>query len=413
MKKVLLAILSILALSAGCGEQPEENGSEETGNAGEAMVVAEDVEYSLPEADLYLTVRDSIGVELGDSNYVFGQLAGADLTAEGDIAVLDMQKVRISIFTPEGEFVRSIGRQGSGPGEFMLPSGMAFFPTEEDASMDQTAPGLAVCDAMGGKLVYFDTDLEYLMDVQGFFPSPPAVLAGVAGGAAVGMKPEFLQDETGMYMGFTIARWEMGENEPSVIYFESMSPFDPSDLSGMQDDIVNFGASPEGLVLTASLSTETYTYTLWSPEGQEIFTFVDEDYERVRKTQAEIEMEAEMVNARMVQQGMPESMANWEPDPYRSAVGGLWFDGMDRIWVTRGTTLTPSFDVFDLQGNLLFTAALDAGERAMTWQVVIKEDMFIAFDADPEFYPQVFIGDIPGSEEEQWSEDLREGAEMP
>ena len=201
-------------------------------------------------------------------------------------------------------------------------------------------------------------------------------------------------------MGFTIARWEMGEAEPSVVYFESMSPFDPSDLSTMQDDIVNFGASPEGLVLTASLSTETYTFTLWSPEGQEIFTFVDEDYERVRKTQAEIELEAEMVNARMIQQGMPESMANWEPDPYRSAVSGLWFDGMDRIWVTRGTTRTPSFDVFDLQGNLLFTAALDAGEGAMSWQVIIRDDMFIAIDADPELYPQVFIGDIPGPREE-------------
>lgn len=402
MKKVLLAILFILALSTGCGEQPEENGAEEAGNGGEAVVVAEDVEYSLPEADFYLTVGDSIGVELGDSNFVFGQLAGADLTAEGDIAVLDMQKVRISIFTPEGEFIRSIGRQGSGPGEFMLPSGMAFFPpVAEDGPADQPAPGLSVCDAMGGKLVYFDTDLEYLMDVQGFFPSPPPVLAGVSGGATVGMKPEFLQDETGMYMGFTIARWEMGENEPSVVYFESMSLFDPSDLSTMQDDIVTFGASPEGLVLTAPMSTETYTYTLWSPEGQELLTFVDEDYERVRKTQAEIEMETEMVNARMVQQGMPESMANWEPDPYRSAVGGLWFDGMDRIWVTRGTTLTPTFDVFDLQGNLLFTAALDAGKRAMTWQVIIKEDMFIAIDADPEFYPQVFMGDIPGLQEQQ------------
>lgn len=401
MKKVLFAILFSLALSAGCGGQPEENGAEGTGNGAETLTGAEDVEYSLPEADFYLTVLDSIGVELGDSNYVFGQLAWADLTVDDEIAVLDIQKFRISIFTTEGEFVRSIGRQGSGPGEFMLPSGMAFFPpAEENGTMDQPAPGLVVCDAMGGKLVYFDTDLEYLMDVQGFFPAPPAVLAGVGGGAVVGMKPEFLQDETGMYMGFTIARWEMGETEPSVVYFESMSLFDPSDLSTMQDDIVNFGASPEGLVLTAPLSTETYTYTLWSPDGEEIFTFVDEDYERVPKTQSEIELEAQMINARMVQQGMPESMANWEPDPYRSAVGGLGFDGMDRIWVTRGTTRTPSFDVFDLQGNLLFTAAMDAGERAMSWQAVVREDMFIAFDADPELYPQVFIGDIPGPQEE-------------
>jgi len=123
---------------------------------------------------------------------------------------------------------------------------------------------------------------------------------------------------------------------------------------------------------------------------------VDEDFQRIRKTQEEIDLETEMVNNRMVQQGMPEGMANWEPDPYRTAVAGLWFDARDRIWVTRGTTVTPSFDVFDMEGSLLFTAALDAGEKASTWQAMIQEDRLIAFDVDPELYPQVFIADLPG-----------------
>ncbi len=401
-----MVLLALLAVTAGCGgEQPAENGSEDSGNDGETSVGVEDEEYLLPEADFYITVSDSIGIELGDSNYVFGQLAGADLTATGEIAVLDMQKYRISIFTPTGDFVRSVGRQGSGPGEFLLPAGMTFFPgVTEEGVPDSLVPGFAVCDAMGGKLVYFDSDFNYMMDVQGFFPSPPAVLAGLEGGDLVGMKPEFVQDETGMFMGFTIAKWEMGEAEPSVTYFESMSPFDPSDLSSMQDDIVSFGANPDGLVLTAPLSTDMYTYTLWSPDGEEIFTFVQEDFVRVPKTRSEIQLERDMINARMIQQGMPESMANWEPDPYRTAVGGLWFDGMDRIWVTRGTTRTPSFDVYDLDGNLLFSAALDAGERAMTWQVLIKNNIFIAFDADPEFYPQIFMGRLPGFDVEDKEE---------
>ncbi len=51
-----------------------------------------------------------------------------------------------------------------------------------------------------------------------------------------------------------------------------------------------------------------------------------------------------------------------------------------------------------MDGNILFTAALDAGERASTWQVLIQENQFLAFDADPELYPQVFIGELPGLE---------------
>ena len=401
MKKLLILIFSLLVMTVACGEQPAEDVSVDEGSV--EVAAAED--YVLPEADEYLTLSDSIGIELGDSNYVFGQIAGADITPKGEIAILDAQRSCVSIFSPSGEFVQSIGRQGSGPGEFMLArGGMSFFPVEEGIAVsevtvtDSLEPGLVVSDAMGGKLVYFNSEMEYMMDVQGFFPAPPGGIECVNDGAIVGMKPVFLQNEEGMFMGFLIGRWEMGETEPSVIYFESMSPFDPADLTTMQDDILTFGVTPEGIVLTASLSTEVYEFTVRSAEGEELFTVTDENFERVLKTQEEIDLEAELVNNMMIQQGMPESMANWEPDPYNSAIEGLWVDGLDRIWVTKGTTVTPSFSVYDMDGNILFTAALDAGERASTWQVLILENQFLAFDADPELYPQVFIGELPGLE---------------
>ncbi len=401
MKKLLVLMFSVLILALACGEQPAEDISAD----GDNVEAAAAEEYVLPEADEYLILSDSIGIEIGDSNYVFGQIAGVDITSKGEIAILDLQRCCISIFSPSGEFVQRIGRQGSGPGEFLLPrGGMSFFPVEEGivvsefAVPDSLEPGAVVSDAMGGKLVYFNSEMEYMMDVQGFYPSPPGAIAGVDNGAIVGMKPVFLQNEEGMFMGFTIARWEIGETEPSIVYFESMSPFDPADLSTMQDDILYFGATPEGIVLTASMSTEVYEFTVWSPEGEELFAITDENFVRVLKTQEEIDLETEIVNNMMIQQGMPESMANWQPDPYRSSIGGLWIDGLDRIWVTKGTTMTPSFNVYDMEGNLLFTAALDAGSRASTWQVLIQEDQFLAFDADPELYPLVFIGDLPGIE---------------
>ncbi len=401
MKKILAMVLGAFLFAFGCGEQPSD---EVTSDAnGETVEIAETEEYVLPEADVYITVSDSIGIELGDSNYVFGQIAGADVLQDGRIAILDLQKNSISLFSQSGEFLQRIGRQGSGPGEFLFPIGMAFFwmpegiDTAEDAVTDSPVPGLVVSDAMGGKLVYFDSNLEYMMDAQGFYPSPPAVIAAVDNGAIVGMKPEFDQNEEGMFMGFTIGRWELGETEPSVVYFQSMSPFDPTDLSSMQDDILSFAASPEGLVLTAPLSSDLYQFTAWSQDGEELFVVTDEDFARVPKTQEEIDLEAEVVNNRMIQQGMPPDMARWEPDPYRMAIAGLWFDDYDRIWVTRGTTRTGSFNVYDLEGNFLFLAAVDAGERARNWQIMIEKHQFLAFDADPEFYPLVFIGDLPGN----------------
>lgn len=39
--------------------------------------------------------------------------------------VADAGNNRLSVFTTEGKFVRTIGRKGSGPGEFVGPRGVA------------------------------------------------------------------------------------------------------------------------------------------------------------------------------------------------------------------------------------------------------------------------------------------------
>jgi hypothetical protein len=249
---------------------------------------------------------------------------------------------------------------------------------------------------MGGKLVYFDRNLEYMMDLQGFFPSAPVRMTAVNGGAIIGMKLEYEQSEEGMFMGTSIARWPFGNVEPSTVYFKSMSPFDPSDLTSMhEDNSLSFAASPDGMVLTAPVATDIYTFSALTPYGEEIFTVIDDDFQRVPKTQEEIDIEIELVNNNMIQVGMYPEMANWEPNPYRPAIAGLAIDGHGRIWVRKGTIRSGTFNIYDLNGDFLYTVALDAGERAEDWVVVIKDDQFLAYDEDPEYYPQVFIGDLP------------------
>jgi len=254
MKKAIL--IAGMLLLAACGSQGQETEPTEAG-ADPGQETAATEEYSLPEADVYLTVSDSIGVEIGDSNYVFGAITGAMFAPDGNIAVLDIQKIRVSMFDPEGKFLTSIGRQGSGPGEFLLPSGFTFLPQGD----------LIVSDGMGGKLVRFDSTYAHTDDLAGFFPSPPAMLAGVGPDALIGMKPDFVQDETGMYMGFTVARWEWGQAEPSVVYCSEMEPFDPSDLSSVGESIVFFGAAPGTPVFTSPMSSEEYAITAWDADG--------------------------------------------------------------------------------------------------------------------------------------------------
>ncbi len=48
-----------------------------------------------------------------------------DADAKGNVYVLDNGNYRVQVFSPAGKFVRSIGREGEGPGEMKLPMHMA------------------------------------------------------------------------------------------------------------------------------------------------------------------------------------------------------------------------------------------------------------------------------------------------
>ncbi len=387
--KILLPIF-ILIIFLGCGDPATDEITEENQEA-TTTAAGEEEAYVLPEADYYLTVSDSIGVELGDSNYVFGAIVGLDFASNGDMAILDMQKSAVSIFSPTGEFIQRVGRNGSAPGEFLLPAGMSFTPEG----------GLIVSDGMAHKIVYFDENYELITEAVGFIPSPPAPIVALEGYDIIGMKPDFDQTEDGMFMGFTVARWNMDSSEPTQVFYEQMSPFDPTDLSAMTDDIVSFAATKDGRVFTAPVSSENYMFTAFAADGAELYTYEQEDFERVPKTQSEIDLEIEIVNSRMIAQGMPPSMANWEPNPYRIGIASMFIDGYDRLWITKGTTKTATFDVYSLDGDLLFTAALDVGERADTWTLAIGENGFACFDIDPEYYPQLYFGSLPVQEQDQ------------
>ncbi len=65
-----------------------------------------------------LTEDLRIGAADGDPEYQFGQIAGLGITSAGEILVLDGQAAHLKVFSPSGEHVRTIGRPGSGPGEF-------------------------------------------------------------------------------------------------------------------------------------------------------------------------------------------------------------------------------------------------------------------------------------------------------
>lgn len=93
--------------AAGCIDDPGAGDSE--GGWGTAIVVEE----------------LAIGVESGPAEYMFGRVQSIAVAADGTIYVSDAQPTVVRMFDTDGNFVRNVGRQGEGPGEYAGAAGLA------------------------------------------------------------------------------------------------------------------------------------------------------------------------------------------------------------------------------------------------------------------------------------------------
>lgn len=63
-----------------------------------------------------------------DEDLIFGSIGGMITDRDGRLYVPDLQARQISVFSPDGEFLRHLGREGEGPGEFREPRSLVLMP---------------------------------------------------------------------------------------------------------------------------------------------------------------------------------------------------------------------------------------------------------------------------------------------
>lgn len=63
-----------------------------------------------------------------DGDVIFGRISDVARHANGEIFVLDNQLCQVEVFSPEGEHLRTLSRQGDGPGEVRQPTGLVLLP---------------------------------------------------------------------------------------------------------------------------------------------------------------------------------------------------------------------------------------------------------------------------------------------
>lgn len=160
------SLLILILINAGCGPSDSDESDNKSGSAeptysdlalewtgsidtlasGEIVVHNAGTPLWSPNEAWNVVEEFRIGSDTGDDAIIFGTIRAFDVDAHGRVYVLDNQSQEIHVFDSDGTFLRTIGTEGAGPGEF-----------EEAAAVDINADGeILVMEMKKGRLTVLD-----------------------------------------------------------------------------------------------------------------------------------------------------------------------------------------------------------------------------------------------------------------
>ncbi len=374
MKRTILAAFCIVlagVMLSACGERGSD---------------ISQVTPAETEERVSIAIVDSIGLEIGDSDYVFANIVAVEYGPDGNIYVLDQGAYSVLVYSPTGEFIRRIANQGSGPGELLMPLAMAVLGDGR----------VAVCDPMQGGVNSFSPEGQWEGVSAEFNNNPPMRMSGADSNAFVALKLT-IDFEGPPTTVFAIGRYEE-DNEPTAFYYRDEFPFDPENLTELLNKTLfsaEYTADREGNVYLTPMSTEDYIVQVFDRDGNSILEF-QREMDRVAKSEEDIAEEKRWMEAWLTNIGAGGVIINYDPNPYRFLITDIGYDSQNRIWVRRGTELIPVFDVYDMDGELLFTAEVEGtGDDAQWWDFIIDEHGMIAYSLNPDFFHKIWIMELP------------------
>ena len=331
------------------------------------------------ESDPSLQVSVSVGEEMGDSCYVFGDIRDACIMEDGRILVLDGVTCDISCYSPNGEFLERTGGSGEGPGEYIRPY-----------SMISLADGrVAVSDPGMTRMTFLDSDLSVDTVISGFIPWSPERISPSSGGSYTGSYRIFNREDS-MY-GKLLARWSDSPFQ-EYEYYNRVAPFNRERLRESTEECeIVFTSDFSGNVYYSPYSYESFELTALDPEGNFLYA-IEENREPRERAPEDVEREREEMMEQLQNEGAPPEM-QWDPSEFRAMVPlrGMGVDDQGRLWVRDGREHYPVFDVYSA-GDHLFRISLDSlPDDNENLRVKVTERGIIAWCPDPEFYPVVHV----------------------
>jgi len=342
MYKSMVLSLSIIVIFISC----QKPGSEWKGTievADGILTVKNPSEPIYHEAILNLEEDLSIGASEGKDEYVFSRIGGLDVNSNGDIYAIDASSAQIRVFDSHGQYLRSIGRKGQGPGEMQMPMFAQITSQGE----------IAVYDYLTQRLIFFSLEGKYLKQASSArlrYPVLPLRLdsQGNIVGVQIMAPPPVGGKDIGKYdpnfeLKFMIAQEEQNNNLKRGEFDIAM----PTPLCAVSpNDIIVWGNSI------------TYELNVLSSEGKKIRA-IRKKHDRLAMTAA-FRAKSEKELSELVASGIKINF----PDRF-PAFMDISADDRNWLWVrtyepVEGEEDFYYFDIFDSEGKYLAKAPIRA-----------------------------------------------------
>ncbi len=371
---LLLVLLSSAVLGVGSASADQPAAGDTAPRIRNGATPAEGVET--------ITLQElwRIGGDDEDS-VLIGLIAQALVSDDGTIYLLDGQLNQIEVFSADGEHQGTIGREGSGPGEFRLALDMVFMP-DGSIGVAQVFPGkLVQIDLAGNPAGEFKPHLSdaaeggFLVLVNSLSNGGNLVLSGI----------DITFDQATLTQNRRYFVTSFGPDATPVTEYyaeERLWDFQNFTLRESMSDFLwsRLDVGDDGQVV-AAIPRDEYVINVYAQDGS-LELIIERDYEPWRRNERARARATALLEGQIRQfpPGTPYEISDTEP-----AVASLTVRDDGSIWVLTGRAMwepkpqvLATYDVFDTSGQ--FVKQVDVRGEGKAWNdllLFVSEDLLL------------------------------------
>jgi hypothetical protein len=377
----LLAVTALPLFIAACGGDSSKSAWAGTiADSAGIPVVNNPAQGMWGDGEAWTLVEElSVGSLEGDAAYQFGQIIGVDVDGEGNVYIADSQARDVRVFDASGNYLRTVGSPGSGPGELGLGMNGVFVVGQE----------IVVPDLGNARVNYYDLDGTFITSERVDMAKGVPLRWDIASGGRLVAQTRNMNpaDSTAGTTGDPIATLAAEGEAPDTVAVlpagESLRIQDGQARVRFFDPEPIWDADPDGRLLTARNSA--MRFQVWGPQGtlERIITF---PHEAKPVTERDKQVFLDAITEAARQQGAPPEAVQaflqqaQFADNYPAFVS-LALGPQGSVWVQRfltGDELAGEEGTFDVQ---------DIGSN--TWDVFDDQGRYLGAMTFPGKYQPI------------------------